>query len=286
MSEAIEIYEVGPRDGLQNESRLIPTPDKVRLVNLLSACGFGRIEVASFVSPQRVPQMADGEAVMKAIERRAGVRYTALAPNLPGYRRARNAQADEVAVLVAASEGFSQANLNCSIAESLQRAADVASAAQRDGVRVRGYISCAVICPYDGPTPPQIVTGLAEQLLRLGCDEVSLGDTVGHGTPQTVGAMLDCVIEKVPVERIAGHYHDTGGSALANIKVSIEKGVRTFDASAGGLGGCPFAPGAKGNVDTRSVVALANATGFATGIDADRLQLAAHFALGLKGEHD
>ena len=283
MPERVHIYEVAPRDGLQYEHRIVPTEDKVRLVDLLSACGFARIETASLVSPKRVPQMADGADVLAQIQRRPGTRYAALTPNIKGYQRARQAAADEVAVFISASEGFSQANINCSIDESLERARAVAAAAAADQVPLRGYISCIAACPYDGPTPPGAVARLAAALIALGCYEVSLGDTIGAGEPGDIETLLDCVLDEIPVRRIAGHFHDTGQRALANIDASLGKGVRTFDSSVGGLGGCPFAPGAKGNVDTGEVVRFVHGRGFVTGIDTERLAEASDFALGLKG---
>lgn len=282
MTRKVEVYEVSPRDGLQNEERIVPTADKIRLVDLLSSCGFRSIEAASLVSARRVPQMADGEEVLAGIRRMPGVRYAALTPNLEGYQRAAKAGADEVAVIVSASEGFSHANTSCSVAESLERAAGVAQAADKDRVPVRGYISCVISCPYDGPTPPEAVARLAATLIRFGIHEVSLGDTVGIGTPDAVARMLDHVLHEVPAERLAGHYHDTAGHALANIEVSLSKGLRVFDAAVGGLGGCPFAPGAKGNVDTGSVVALLHRSGFETGVDVERVAEAARFAAGMK----
>ena len=240
----IRIFEMGPRDGLQNEKRLIPTADKIRLIDMLSACGFEKIEATSFVSPKWVPQMADAAEVMAGIKRAPGVAYAALTPNMKGYEAAKAAKADEVAVFASASEGFSHKNINCSVAESLDRFRPVAEAAQADGIPVRGYVSCVTDCPYDGPTPPEAVARVAKALIEMGCYEVSLGDTIGAGTPETVAKMLDAVLAEAPADRLAGHYHDTKGRALENIAVSIEKGLRTFDSSVGGLGGCPFAPGA------------------------------------------
>jgi hydroxymethylglutaryl-CoA lyase len=284
MAEHVEIVEMAPRDGLQNEKRLIPVADKIRLVNLLGACGFARIETASFVSPKWVPQMADGAEVLAGIARRPGVAYTALTPNLTGYQAARAAGADAVAIFASASEGFSRANINCSIAESLDRFAPVAKAALADGVPVRGYVSCVTDCPYDGPVTPPAVARVAVALAAMGCHEVSLGDTIGHGTPETVSRMLDVVLTDLPAARLAGHFHDTKGRALDNIRISLGRGLRVFDASAGGLGGCPYAPGAAGNVATEAVVALLTAEGYDTGIDADKLAKAARFARGLRGD--
>ena len=280
----VSLFEVGPRDGLQNEKQLIPAADKVRLVNLLSACGFGKIEVTSFVSPKWVPQMADAEAVLAGIDRATDVSYTALTPNLKGYERARAAAADEVAIFAAASEGFSQKNINCSIAESLNRFRSVVDAAREDGVPVRGYVSCVTDCPYDGPTPPGAVARVVTALLEMGCYEVSLGETIGAGTPDTVAAMLDAVLDVAPAGQLAGHFHDTRHRALDNIRVSLERGLRTFDAAVAGLGGCPYAPGAKGNVATGAVVAMLTKDGYETGVDPDKLDTAAAFAADLRRE--
>lgn len=267
MAETVEIFEVGPRDGLQNEKRLIPTEEKVALVDLLSRAGYRRIEVASFVSPKWVPQMADSAEVLAGIRRAPGVRYAALTPNMRGYAAARAARADEVAVFAAASEGFSKANLNCSVAESIDRFRPILEAAQGDGVPVRGYISCVTDCPFDGPTPPAAVADLARTLLELGCYEVSLGDTLGRATPESIAAMLRAVLDVAPAGRLAGHYHDTGGRACDNIGTSLDLGLRVFDAAVGGLGGCPYAPGAQGNVATEAAVARIEARGFITGLD-------------------
>ena len=284
MTDFVQVYEVGPRDGLQNEARIIPAADKIRLVDMLSGCGFRKIEVTSFVRADLVPQMADAAEVMAGIVRRPGTSYAALAPNLRGYQAAVAARVDEVAVFASASEGFSQKNINCSIAESLERFAPLLSQAASDGIPVRGYVSCAVECPYDGPIVPAAVAGVAARLHAFGCYEISLGDTIGTGTPDRVAAMLDAVIERVPAERLAGHFHDTNGRALDNIAVSVGKGLRTFDAAAGGLGGCPFAPGAEGNVATGRTVDHLHALGFETGIDRERLADAEAFALSVRGE--
>ncbi|CAD7029671.1 hydroxymethylglutaryl-CoA lyase [Pseudorhizobium endolithicum] len=283
MSDFVQIHEVGPRDGLQNEERIIPTPDKVRLVDMLSRCGFRKIEVTSFVRADRIPQMADAAAVMAGICRRAGTRYTALTPNMTGYQAAHAAKADEVAVFASASEGFSRRNINCSIGESLERFAPLIVQAASDGVPVRGYISCVVDCPYDGPTEPEAVAELSARLLGLGCSEISLGDTIGRGTPDRVAAMLDAVLERVPASFLAGHFHDTDGRALENIAVALDRGLRVFDSAAAGLGGCPFAPGAAGNVATGKVVERLAAMGFETGVDADRLAEAEALARSLGG---
>ncbi len=278
----VTIVEVGPRDGLQNEKRIVPVHDKVRLVDLLSDCGFAKIEVTSFVDPQRIPQMADAAEVMDGVTRRASTSYAVLAPNLRGYRAARESRADEVAVFASASEGFSHRNSNCSIDESLDRFGPVLSAAAADGISVRGYVSCVTDCPYDGRTSPYAVAQVASRLIEMGCFEVSLGDTIGAGTPETISSMLDGVLDRVPAGRLAGHFHDTGGMALSNIRISLEKGLRTFDTAVAGLGGCPFAPGAPGNVSTQVVIDMLDEQGFETGIDREGLARAAEFAAGLR----
>ena len=284
MPDFVEIVEMGPRDGLQNEKRLIPTAEKIALVDALGKAGFRRIEVASFVSPKWVPQMADGAAVMAGMTRAPGVRYMALTPNLKGYEAARAARADEVAIFASASEGFSKANLNCTIAESLERFRPVAEAARADGIALRGYVSVVTDCPYDGAVAPVSVVRVTAALRDLGCHEVSLGDTIGQGRPERVDAMLAAVLEEMPAEALAGHYHDTAGRALANIEVSLARGLRVFDAAVGGLGGCPYAPGAAGNVATEAVAARLGALGYDTGLDLDRLAEAAAMARAMRGE--
>ncbi|HHY02032.1 MAG TPA: hydroxymethylglutaryl-CoA lyase [Paracoccus sp.] len=279
----IEIFEVGPRDGLQNEKRLIPTAEKIALIDLLSRAGFRRVEATSFVSPKWVPQMADAAEVMAGITRPPGVRYEVLTPNLRGYQAARAAGADEVGVFASASEGFSRANINCTIAESLERMAPIMQAAREDGITVRGYVSVVTDCPYDGPTPPGNVARVVAALRDLGCHEVVPGDTLGRATPEAIDAMLAAVLDEMPAERLAGHYHDTDGRALLNIDVSIERGLRVFDAAVGGLGGCPYAPGAAGNVATEKVAAHLAARGFDTGLDMAVLQQAAEMARAMRG---
>lgn len=279
----VRLYEVGPRDGLQNEPRPIATADKIALVDALSACGFSHIEAASFVSPKAVPQMADGAAVLGGIGRAPGVTYAALTPNLRGYQAARAAGAGEVAIFASASEGFSRANLNASIAESLRRFAEVAQAALADGAPLRGYVSCVIACPYDGPTPHAAVADVAQALLSLGAYEVSLGDTIGAGDPAAVTALLRAVAPDLGAQRLAGHFHDTGGRAVDNVMAALDEGVRTFDCAVAGLGGCPFAPGAPGNVSTRAVATRLAAAGCATGIDLDRLAEAEALARRLCG---
>lgn len=282
MGDHVTIFEVGARDGLQNEKMMIPAEKKIALINMLSGCGFTKIETTAFVSPKWVPQMGDAAEVMAGIDRNPKVSYAVLTPNMKGYERARSAEANEVAIFGAASEGFSQANVNGPIAETIERFMPITHAAREDGIPVRGYISCVTDCPYDGPTPPHMVADLAETLFAAGCYEISLGDTIGQGTPETITAMLDAVLQVVPADRLAGHYHDTAGRALANIEASIEKGLRTFDSSVGGLGGCPYAPGAAGNVATQSVADMVEANGFTTGIDRGKLAEATAYAVGLR----
>jgi len=282
MAERVEIFEVGPRDGLQNEPRPIAVAAKVALVDCLTRAGFRRIEVASFVSPKWVPQMADGAQVLAGIRRAPGVRYAALTPNLRGYLAARAAGADEVAIFASASEGFSRANLNCGVEESLARFAPVAQAARDDGMAMRGYVSVVAESPKDSPTPPAAVARVVARLRDLGCYEVSLGDTIGQGRPETVAAMLGAVLNELPPGRLAGHFHDTTGRALANIEASLALGLRVFDAAVGGLGGCPYAPGAAGNVATERVAARLAELGYETGLDRAVLAEAAALARGMR----
>ncbi|MDG1128079.1 MAG: hydroxymethylglutaryl-CoA lyase [Paracoccaceae bacterium] len=284
MGGYVEIFEVGPRDGLQNEKRAIPVADKIALVDCLSGAGFRRIEVASFVSPKWVPQMADSGAVLAGIRRASGVRYAALTPNMKGLEAALAAGADEVAIFGAASEGFSRANINAGIAESLERFAPVAEAARAAGLPVRGYVSCVTDCPYDGAVAPEQVARVAAALLAMGCYEISLGDTIGQGRPENIDAMLAAVLDAVPAGQLAGHYHDTAGRALENIEVSLARGLRVFDAAVGGLGGCPYAPGAAGNVATEAVHARLTELGYQTGLDAAVLDRAAAMARAMRGQ--
>ncbi len=282
MADPVTLFEMGPRDGLQNEARLIPTEAKIRLVDALSDCGFSHIEVTSFVSPKWVPQMADAEDVLTGIKRRPGTSYAALTPNLRGFERALTAGASEVAVFASASEGFSQKNINCSIAESLGRFQVILQAARTAMIPVRGYVSCVTDCPYDGAVAPEAVAKVAEALFGMGCYQISLGDTLGAGTAERVAAMLDAVLDRLPADRLAGHFHDTLGLALGNIGVSLTRGLRVFDSSVGGLGGCPYAPGAKGNVATEAAAALLHDIGFETGLDLDRVSHVAAFAQSLR----
>lgn len=270
LPESVKIVEVGPRDGLQNE-QTVSTETKVSLINQLSSCGLTHIEAGSFVSPKWVPQMSDSMEVMSQITRITGVTYSALTPNMRGFEQALNANADEVAVFTSSSEGFCQKNINCSIEESLERFKPVIAMAHEQGIAVRGYLSCIVDCPYDGPTEPTQVAKVAKALLDLGCYEVSLGDTIGTGTPIRVANMLNAVLRQVPVDKVAVHFHDTWGQALANIYQALQMGIKVVDSSVAGLGGCPYASGASGNVATEDVVYLCNGLGIETGIDLDRL---------------
>ena len=280
--DTVEIFEVGPRDGLQNEKRMIPTAEKIALVDLLSRAGFRRLEVASFVSPKWVPQMADSAQVLAGITRVPGISYAALTPNMRGYEGAKAAKADEIAVFASASEGFSKANLNCTIAESIARFEPIIAAAKADGIPVRGYISCVTDCPFDGPTPPEAVARLAARLDALGCYEISLGDTIGKAVPQTLTAMLQAVLAVVPATRLAGHFHDTGGRACDNIEAALGLGLRVFDAAVGGLGGCPYAPGAQGNVATEAAMTRIESLGYETGLDRAIIEQAATEARAMR----
>ncbi len=284
MTDRVEIFEVGPRDGLQNEKRAIPVAEKIALVDCLSEAGFRRIEVASFVSPKWVPQMADSGAVLAGIRRVAGLRYAALTPNMQGLEAALAVRADEVAIFGAASEGFSRANINASIEDSLARFAPVAQAAQEAGIPVRGYVSCVTDCPFDGKVAPAQVARVAAALFAMGCYEISLGDTLGQARPESIDAMLRAVVQQVPATQLAGHYHDTAGHALDNIELSLTHGLRVFDAAVGGLGGCPYAPGAAGNVATEAVHARLLALGYDTGLDAAVLDRAAGMARAMRGQ--
>ena len=274
MMRAVRIYEVGPRDGLQNEKTIIPAAQKIRLIDLLSRVGFSHIEAASFVSPKWVPQMADAAEVMAGIERFPGVTYAALTPNLVGFRAALAAAADEVAIFGSASETFSRENINCSISRSLERFRAVAKAAISADLPVRGYVSCVAGCPYEGEITPKAVAAVATELLAMGCYEVSLGDTIGRGTPQQISELLDHMLLQIPAGRMAGHFHDTSGQALDNVRAALAKGIRTFDSAIGGLGGCPYAPGAKGNVSTAALAHMLVREGWETGLDLQRLQAA------------
>jgi hydroxymethylglutaryl-CoA lyase len=263
--------EVGPRDGLQNESAIVATEVKLELIRRLADSGLTYIEATAFVSPKRVPQMADHDAVMRGVPRRDGLVYSALTPNLQGFEAALAAGADEVAVFGAASETFSQKNIHCSIAESLQRFEQVMAAAREHAIPVRGYVSCVLGCPYEGAIAPAAVAAVAGALHDMGCHEISLGDTIGVGTPGHTAAMIDAVARRVPIERLAGHFHDTYGQALANVYAAMQLGVAVFDASVAGLGGCPYAPGASGNVATEDLLYMLDGLGIDTGVRLDAL---------------
>lgn len=275
MGERVIITEVGPRDGLQNERVVPPTEAKVAFVDALTEAGCPSIEVTSFVHPRRVPAMADAERVFELMFRRPGTRYIALTPNLRGYERAVAVGCDTVAVFTAASEAFVEANINMTIARSLAAVGKVTERAAREGVDVRGYVSTVLACPYAGAVAPGAVVEVAGALIDVGCYEVSLGDTIGVGTPADVRRLLDAVLPVVPAERVVLHLHDTWGMAIANVMVGLEYGVRRFDASAGGLGGCPFAPGATGNLATEDLVYLLDALGYETGVDLEGVASAA-----------
>jgi isopropylmalate/homocitrate/citramalate synthase len=267
----IRIVEVGPRDGLQNEKKRVPTAIRVALIDALTAAGLPAIEVGAFVSPDWVPQMAESDIVLREIERRPGVRYPVLVPNMRGFDAAQRAGAEEVSIFAAATEAFSEANINCSIAESLQRFQPIAKAATEAGIAVRGYVSCVLGCPYQGAVPIADVVRVARQLAELGCYEISLGDTIGVGTAMQARDMVTAVAQEIGVERIAIHFHDTYGQALANVLACLDLGVRVVDASVAGLGGCPYAKGASGNLATEDLVYMLNGIGLTTGIDLDEL---------------
>lgn len=271
MSTTVRIVEVGPRDGLQNEKQFVSTDTKLELIERLAAAGLHDIEATSFVSPKWVPQMADHTEIMQRLSRRPGVNYPVLTPNLMGFEAAVAQGATEVAVFAAASESFSQRNINCSIDESIARFVPVFESAKRLGVKVRGYLSCVVACPYDGAIAPANVADVAARLHELGSYEVSLGDTIGAGTPASVLRMLEAVGKRVPMAQLAGHYHDTYGMAVANVHASYQFGLRVFDSSVAGLGGCPYAKGASGNVATEDVIYLLEGLGAVTGVDLDQL---------------
>lgn len=283
MAERVRIVEVGPRDGLQNEAQNVSTETKLEFIGLLADAGLKAIEATAFVSPKWVPQMADHAEVMRTLQRRESVTYPVLVPNLRGFEAALAAGAREVAVFAAASETFSQRNINCSIDESLERFASVFDAARAANVRVRGYVSCALGCPYEGVVDPARVADVAGRLFDAGCYEISLGDTIGVGTPNRTKGMIDAVAGRVPVLNLAGHFHDTYGQALANIYAAMECGVRGFDASVSGLGGCPYAPGAAGNVATEDLVYMLDGMGVETGVNLDKLIAAGAFICGKLG---
>ncbi len=271
MMDSVRIVDVGPRDGLQNEPGTVPTEVKLELIERLADTGLPAVEATAFVSPKWIPQMADHAEVLRRLRRKPGVSYPVLTPNLKGFEAARAAGAQEVAVFGAASEAFSRKNINCTIAESLERFRPVVSEATKSRIKVRGYVSCVLGCPYEGEVKPERVAEVAGALFDMGCYEVSLGDTIGVGTPGKTRAMIEACARRVPLEKLAGHYHDTYGQALANIYASLELGVSTFDASVAGLGGCPYAAGASGNVATEDVVYMLHGLGIGTGVDLERL---------------
>ena len=279
----VRLIEVGPRDGLQNEALPISVADKVQLVDALTDAGLGYIEVGSFVSPKWVPQMAGSAEVFAQIRRKPGVVYGALAPNMRGFEDAVAAGVKEVAVFAAASEAFSQRNINCSISESLARFVPIIEAAKQHGISVRGYVSCVLGCPYEGQVSPQQVAQVAKELFAMGCYEVSLGDTIGTGTPTATRTLFEAVTAYVPREKLAGHFHDTYGQALVNIYASLQEGIAVFDSSIAGLGGCPYAKGASGNVATEDVVYMLNGMGIETGVDMDKLLLAGEHICNVLG---
>jgi hydroxymethylglutaryl-CoA lyase len=279
--DAVKIVEVGPRDGLQNEPGHVSTDVKVELIERLAGAGLPAVEATAFVSPKWIPQMADHTEVMERIRRKPGVSYPVLTPNLKGFEAARAAGATDVAIFGAASEAFSKKNINCSIAESLERFEPIALESRKSNIRVRGYVSCVLGCPYEGEIKPDKVAEVAGALYDMGCYEVSLGDTIGTGTPGKTKAMIEACARRVPLQRLAGHYHDTYGQALANIYASLEMGVATFDASVAGLGGCPYAAGASGNVATEDVIYMLNGLGVRTGVDLDQLVEIGQWICGL-----
>ncbi len=277
LPSTVRMFEVGPRDGLQNEATLLPVDVKIRLIDLLSATGLPVIEVGSFVSPAWVPQMADTAAVLAGIKRAPSVAYPVLTPNMKGFAAAQAAGAREVAVFGAATESFSQHNINCSIAESVTRFARVCRAAEESDIQVRGYVSCVMGCPYEGDVEPARVADVAERIFQLGCYEISLGDTIGVGTPLKVERVIEAVNARIPLERLSVHFHDTHGQALANILTALQCGVASVDSAISGLGGCPYAHGASGNVATEDVLYLLNGLNIETGVDMDALLAASRY---------
>jgi len=279
--KAVTIVEMGARDGLQNEHAQVPTPDKIRYIDLLSQTGLRWIEATSFVSPKAIPQLADAAQVYGAIRKAPGVRYPVLVPNMQGYGRARSAGADAVAVFTAASEPFTKRNINMTIDESLATFREVVEAAKRDGVWVRGYVSTAFGSPFGDIVSPAMVVDVSRKLLEMGCDELSIGDTIGVGVPSQVAELTPALLRVVPLDRLAYHFHDTRGTALANIYAALQTGVHIFDSSAGGLGGCPYAPGATGNVGTEDVLYMLHGMGIDTGVDIGKVRAASRFIRGV-----
>ena len=273
MNDFVTLVEVGPRDGLQNEKKTLPATTKIELINRLANCGVPVIEAGSFVSPKWVPQMADTESVLTGLTPMPGTRYPVLVPNLTGFERAIQSGAKEIAVFTAASESFTRRNINCSIAESITRLEPVAELAKASGIRVRGYVSCVLGCPYEGEIEMKAVAAVCDQLMQLGCDEISLGDTIGVGTPAVANTLVKTVSSVVPIGQLAVHFHDTYGQALANILACLDAGIRIIDSSVSGLGGCPYAKGASGNVASEDVVYMLHGLGLATGINLDALAI-------------
>ena len=267
MNDSVTMVEVGPRDGLQNEKLKLSTSTKIELIERLANCGIPVVEAGSFVSPKWVPQMADSEAVMKGLKPLPGTRYPVLVPNLEGYQRAVDAGATEIAIFTAASESFSQRNTNCSIAESITRLESVTQLATNSGINIRSYVSCVMGCPYEGAIETDAVSKVCKQLMKLGCDEISLGDTIGTGTPAAANSLINAISSEVPIGQLAVHFHDTYGQALANILACLDAGIRTIDSSVAGLGGCPYANGATGNVASEDVIYMLHGLGLTTGID-------------------
>jgi hydroxymethylglutaryl-CoA lyase len=284
MSDPVRIIEMGPRDGLQNEKTAVSVEARIAFIEALVAAGLNTFEIGAFVSPKAIPQMASSDAVLRGVSHVKGAEFHVLVPNEKGYDAARAAGAKVVSVFAAASEGFSRANINCTVAESIERFKPVLARAKADGVKVRGYISCVLGCPFDGEIKPKAVADLANALWELGCYEISLGDTIGVGTPDKAKEMLRAVGANVPAAKLAMHFHDTYGQALANLYAGLEQGVRVIDAAAGGLGGCPYAPGATGNVATEDVVYMLEGIGIRTGIDMDQLLAATNEMSGVLGK--
>jgi len=284
MSDPVRIIEMGPRDGLQNEKIPVSVEARIAFVEALVGAGLDTVEVGAFVSPKAIPQMASSDAVLRGVAHMTGAEFHVLVPNEKGYDAARAAGAKVVSVFAAASEGFSRANINCTVAESIERFKPVMERAKADGVRVRGYISCVLGCPFDGEIKPKAVADLAKTLWDLGCYEISLGDTIGVGTPDKAKQMLRAVSANIPAAKLAMHFHDTYGQALANLYAGLEEGVRVIDAAAGGLGGCPYAPGATGNVATEDVVYMLDGMGLSTGVDMEKLLAATNEMSGVLGK--
>ncbi|MCW1991093.1 hydroxymethylglutaryl-CoA lyase [Bradyrhizobium diazoefficiens] len=284
MSEPVRIIEMGPRDGLQNEKSPVSVEARIAFVEALVAAGLNTVEVGAFVSPKAIPQMASSDAVLRGVSHITGAEFHVLVPNEKGYDAARAAGAKVVSVFAAASEGFSRANINCTVAESIERFKPVLARAKTDGIKVRGYISCVLGCPFDGEIKPKAVADLASTLWDLGCYEISLGDTIGVGTPAKAKEMLRAVSADIPAANLAMHFHDTYGQALANLYAGLEQGVRVIDAAAGGLGGCPYAPGATGNVATEDVVYMLEGMGISTGVDMEKLLAATNEMSGVLGK--